>query len=138
MKVPSGSQCEQCWTLWQQAFSRVSWESLIQSVAKDANFKNKVEEARQVLLHAKDAKPLASQGVFAMQGVSLKIERSYVVLTERDMRRSIGRTQLKSLQSVQIPCEDGRAETETGYLFKDEEAPHRKLCTWGASWSRKI
>ena len=132
VQLASGNQCEQCWTLWQHAFRHQSWEALLSQVAKDPAYKSMAEEARKAMLDGKSAKSFPDQSVFTVQGLSVEVERCYIIMTERDLRRAsglgrIGRTQLKGLQSVQLPMEDGQQGQETCYLFADEANPQRRM-----------
>ena len=128
LQLASGNQCEACWTLWQQGFRHESWDGLLNKVARDPAFKAQVEEA---MLQGRP-KDVPDQSVLTVQGTSVEVERSYIIMSERDLRRAsglsrIGRTQLKGLQSVQLPLEDGQQGQETCYLFKDDANPQRRM-----------
>ena len=128
--VPQGAACEECYRLWSKAFNFVTFEVLCEKVSKDAVLKAAVVEARSAHLQG-GSKDLVPEEVYAVSGISFEVERSYLVASERDMRRAaglqrVGKTALKGLPSVTCVAEDGSGKEETLYLFEDTTCPLRR------------
>eukprot|EP00971_Amphidinium_carterae_P348922 6490745-Amphidinium_carterae.3 len=129
-KKPAGDQCELCYTLWQRAFQFVSWECLCKQQKENADFAAIIEKGRSALQHEGQGCLPLPETVSTEQAHAVQVQRSYLCLTERDIRRVVGASRLpkailKGLPTISIPSEDGKAE-ELGFLFEDPEAPFRK------------
>eukprot|EP00971_Amphidinium_carterae_P352133 6492445-Amphidinium_carterae.4 len=62
---------------------------------------------------------------------ALDIERSYIIVSEKEMRRISGQARikrglLKSLNSLEVPAEDASGKLETVYCFADKQNPFRR------------
>ena len=79
-------------------------------------------------------KPAKMESVACKHRVGLKITRSFIILSEKEMRRDSGLSRipkmpLKNLPALTVPSETGVGE-ETVYAFQDSANPHRRaeLC----------
>ena len=128
--IPQGTACEECYRLWSKAFSFVPYDELVERVKKDMILKAAVMEARSAQAGASKTKLLPEE-VSAVTGMSFDVERSFLVASERDMRRAaglqrVGKLALKGLPAVTVSAEDGSGKEEVLYLFADPQSPLRR------------
>eukprot|EP00971_Amphidinium_carterae_P094936 1878449-Amphidinium_carterae.1 len=128
-KQAQGNQCHECFELWEQGFKHLKWEDLIKQSKDDQHLSTLLNKARSVKAgHATKEGP--PQQVLETKAVYLEVERSVVIMSEREIRKQakvsrIPRASLKCLPSVNILADDGKT-SECVYLFHDEAAPYRK------------
>ena len=126
-QVPCDGHCEQCYTLWSQNFPWMSWESLVTRHSDDKAFAELVREVREIRVGSKPA-PAVRESVVTEGRV--KLQRSFLTLLEREMKRDTGlnripKTAIKNLPSVTMKNEQGNEETM--FVFRDPQEPHRRL-----------
>eukprot|EP00971_Amphidinium_carterae_P333426 6468173-Amphidinium_carterae.1 len=100
-----------------------------------------IEEARQKMLGKGKGITGPYQEVYKSLGLTLELEDSFTVLTEKDMKKYAGvsrisKQQLKGIPTISLHTPESGKEKETMYLFSDEDAPGRKLkvkSLWGTS-----
>eukprot|EP00971_Amphidinium_carterae_P352906 6492769-Amphidinium_carterae.4 len=123
-------KCEECYTLHEQAFFWLDWQALCARHHKDKAFAGIVGDARQAKAGHRH-KPAVDEEVVAATKVELELERSFICLSDREMRRDasvsrIPKGALKSVPQIEVPGEGG-GERETVYCFKEPSEPYRKL-----------
>eukprot|EP00971_Amphidinium_carterae_P078741 1557955-Amphidinium_carterae.1 len=107
----------------------MSWDGLMEKVDQSKDFKTVVMNAKSVLL-GKTPPPEKAEGVDTQSSQGIVVERSYVCITEREMKKECGlgrvpRSALKACNSILLPTPDGKSK-ETAYLFLDPDQPYRK------------
>ena len=107
----------------------MAWDELAAKHRSDRDFQNIVSTVRRIKAGEAD-KPEKLESVSAQHNVSLRIIRSYIVLSEREMRRESGLSRtpkmlLKSIPTLETLNENG-CPGETLYCFADSERPHRR------------
>eukprot|EP00971_Amphidinium_carterae_P349141 6490863-Amphidinium_carterae.4 len=128
-KVATGDHCEVCFTLWQTGFIHLSWHDLCSKAKGDGNFKLLIQGARQALDGTKSFEGDKPE-LFQRSTHTLCIERTFLVASEKDIRKSTGvervkREFLKSIPSITV-TDALTAEPEVLYMFADPSNPCRK------------
>ena len=130
VKIAIDNKCESCFGVWQSAYPFMEWDTLTEEAA---NAKSEVcaslESVRQKLAagDGADRGPALSE----CKRFEMELTRSFVVATESELKAKlkvarISKSQLKGLPCLRLPNDSGTAE-EVNYVFKDAEAPLRKL-----------
>eukprot|EP00971_Amphidinium_carterae_P167125 3311589-Amphidinium_carterae.4 len=128
-KQAQGTQCQECYELWQQGFKHLKWFDLISQSQHDQQLSSVLNQARSVKAgHSTKEGP--SQEVLETKAVYLEVERSVVIMSEKEIRKQakvsrIPRASLKGIPCMNILADDGKTY-ESVYLFRDESAPYRK------------
>eukprot|EP00971_Amphidinium_carterae_P071883 1421752-Amphidinium_carterae.3 len=125
-----GDACEACYKLHKRAFQFLSWTSFCKEASDNAEFGKIVSSARKVAEDTDGVPKPSQESVNTHTSHGIQIQRSYLCVTERDMRRIVGaarlpKSVLKGLVSITVPTEDSKSE-EVAYLFQDPESPFRK------------
>ena len=107
----------------------MSWQKLHEQNARDTIFAQTVQRARDVLTGAAEA-TFPREELLVQKQVQLTLERAWLVLTEREVRRAlqvprVTKAMMKGVPVIQIPLEDGTPGTEAGYVFADASQPYR-------------
>eukprot|EP00971_Amphidinium_carterae_P171886 3407976-Amphidinium_carterae.3 len=129
-KIPQGDMCEQCFDLWHKGFRYMEWAALCKLASDDDAFGKVVESARQVMLGKKKPPELGAH-VESLTQLGVEVYRSFIAVSEKEMRREsqqtrIKKSSLKGIPSVMVPAEDGGGEMEQLFLFHDPSQPWRK------------
>eukprot|EP00971_Amphidinium_carterae_P258544 5131593-Amphidinium_carterae.1 len=130
-RIPQGDQCAECFDLWHKAFKYMGWPGFCKLNSEDDGFSKIVDEARQVMLGKKQPPQLGAYHVDSLTQLGVEVHRSYIAVSEKEMRREsqqtrIKKSSLKGIPSVVVPAEDGSGEMEQLFLFQDPSQPWRK------------
>eukprot|EP00971_Amphidinium_carterae_P352500 6492624-Amphidinium_carterae.1 len=104
-----GTQCENCFSLWKRGFSFMEWPDLVMLGTAEAP---------------------KSEAVELQHNHGVRVEKTFIALTEREMRKATGlprisKTLLRACNQMQVPTPDAKGK-ETIYLFPCPEEPWRK------------
>eukprot|EP00971_Amphidinium_carterae_P225789 4478229-Amphidinium_carterae.1 len=124
--LAADDKCEECWQLWSESFGYLTWADMCARNRNDEHFSKLLSEARGVKA-GKLPKPSKAETVDAETKITMFVDKTFQVATERQMKRVTGlsripKMHLKNLAKVNMPTEDGDAE-ECYYCFKDVEEP---------------
>eukprot|EP00959_Pyramimonas_sp_CCMP1952_P454476 9469965-Pyramimonas_sp.AAC.1 len=86
MEVAMGNKCEGCFSLWVGAFSHLEWDDLCELSQSDEEIKQSVITARKVF-NEHEPPPNPVQEVAERTEHTIESRRSYIVLTESDLRK---------------------------------------------------
>eukprot|EP00971_Amphidinium_carterae_P333199 6467795-Amphidinium_carterae.2 len=128
--TPVEDKCEECFNLHLQAFFWIDWTTLCTRVRNDKTFSSVVSEAREAKA-GRGARPAVEEEVIAATKIELELERSFICMNEKEMRRDaavsrIPKMAIKNVPQLEVPAEGG-GETETVYCFKNPDDYYRKL-----------
>ena len=120
---PCDQRCAECFDLWQRGFKYLSWSSMVEKAEASELFRDAIAEARKAMTGAKPMQ--GGAGVSSSTKVSLSIDRRFLVMSEKEMKKKAGlsripRPSLRNLPSITTPTADG-SSTETLCAFLD---PH--------------
>ncbi|CAK0905483.1 unnamed protein product [Prorocentrum cordatum] len=130
MEVAMGNKCEECFSLWVDAFSHLEWGDLCELSQGDEEIKQSVITARKVFNeHEPPPKPV--QEVAERTEHTIESRRSYIVLTESDLRKALGARRItkaatSSLYTAEVPKEDEDG-WEMAYWFVNPMVPYRTV-----------
>lgn len=127
--VPIDDKCEECWLL-KGAYPSLEWDQLCRSVHADENFADDVAATRQVMAGTKP-KAFLPEHVVMDEGTEISIERSTIVLNERELRHvselaRLPKAHTNALPQLVVESEDKPGENEIVYCFLDPDQPYRK------------
>eukprot|EP00971_Amphidinium_carterae_P349526 6491060-Amphidinium_carterae.2 len=124
----TGSQCEECYNFHATVFKVTPWRDFVDEYWSNEHFQSMVQEAKKKYTEGSGN---GRETVSTESTMSLEVERTYLVATERDLRRLTGLTRIpksmtKSLPQLSLPFEkrgsdpsDG--EMETHFVFADDD-----------------
>ena len=136
-KNAQSDQCESCHQLWQKGWPQLTWANFCSQVHDEPSMAQVTTKAREILEgHAKHT--AAQEQVNIERMVSLQVERSWIILNERELRRALNvprvtKAQTRGIPTLAVPSEDGGSEQV--YVFEDDQAPYRRArvsITYGA------
>eukprot|EP00971_Amphidinium_carterae_P187219 3716008-Amphidinium_carterae.1 len=127
-RLPSGNQCAECYTLWMYGFVYMQWQELCDAYATNKAVAAAVDRAREVQKGEANRPPNPPE-VATIQSTQINIERVYIAVTERDMKKAaqrekIPRAALRGCNVVTMDSLDGKAK-ENVYLFAHPDYPHK-------------
>ena len=122
-------KCEECYQLWRGSFSHMLWPEVTAKHTSDREFQQLIQEAREVRFGDRD-RPEKVETVVKKQTVGLRIIRTFVCLSEKEMRRAsnlsrIPKMPLKHIPTIEAPSECG-GPPETLFCFQDPAQPYRR------------
>ena len=129
-KIPQRSQCADCFALWKAGFAYMEWDAMVQLASESTQFAECLAKARE--MHSKgESMKEDKQSVAVHTLIGLHVDRTYTVISEREMRRHaslarIKKSSLGKLPCLQVPHEDCSGQQETVYVFQNEAEPFRK------------
>jgi hypothetical protein len=126
--VPVDDKCEECWELWHEAFKHMPWEELCSKNASEPGFPTLLRAARDIKNGVAKATFSPSE-VSSSSTLEVEVSRSFVVLSEKEMRAAsnltrITKAALKGVPQLTVPAEDGSGN-EVVYCFRNEAMPFR-------------
>ncbi|CAK0888815.1 unnamed protein product, partial [Prorocentrum cordatum] len=130
MEVAMGNKCEECFSLWVDAFSHLEWGDLCELSQGDEEIKQSVITARKVFNeHEPPPKPV--QEAAERTEHTIESRRSYIVLTESDLGKALGARRItkaatSSLYTAEVPKEDEDG-WEMAYWFVNPMVPYRTV-----------
>lgn len=131
VKTPMGSACLGCFTTWKEVF-RHEFESLevLVQACSNPQVAARVDQAYKVHKNV-EPKTCNPERVDKTIGCTMTLERSFVVLSESELRIAIGAGRLlkahtRQLHQVSVPSEANPAVDERVYVFRDPERPYRR------------
>eukprot|EP00971_Amphidinium_carterae_P156676 3105609-Amphidinium_carterae.1 len=139
---PLGDMCAECYGIHQAAFSFLSWSDFCEKVHNNEDdYAAKVKKARSVKAGLETAGE--PQSVYKDVQLGLELRRSFIAVSEKELRKSASLYRLpklpfKNIPQVKAPAEDGSGE-ELLYLFRDEQQPSRRAelkMFIGIGWQR--
>eukprot|EP00971_Amphidinium_carterae_P173929 3447646-Amphidinium_carterae.2 len=125
----NGDQCESCFTFWKRCFGFLEWAEFLKQYTGKPDFHNIVTDA---LKKFEDKEACAGrEQVSSTFSHSVLVERSFTLLTDKDLRRSCGLTRvpksmMKQTPTLMLPSEGPDKELETNYVFVDPSEPFKK------------
>ena len=116
--------------LWKAGHAYMEWDELGQLASESQMFSDGVAKAREMYQKGERLK-VDLQSVSTNTQVGLFLDRSYIVISEREMRRHAELSRIKTsslakLPSLEVPHEDCSGEMETVFVFADPSQPFRK------------
>eukprot|EP00971_Amphidinium_carterae_P352858 6492754-Amphidinium_carterae.4 len=128
-RLPQGSKCKKCYTVWQTGFPQHNWEDLLEADEKDEKLKKMLDHAFLVYT-GNEERSWQSEEVTTNTWLGLEIKREVLVFNERELKRVAGTEKLskkamKSVPNLEVMKEDGSG-VETVWVFKDESQPYRR------------
>ncbi|CAK0884692.1 unnamed protein product, partial [Prorocentrum cordatum] len=130
VEVAVGPKCEECFSIHEDGFSHMEWDAFCQANKHDEQVKADIAAARKVHLK-QEPPPTPVQEVLERTDHAIESRRSYIVLTESDLRKALQTRRLtkestKSLYTAQVPKE-GEDGWELGYWFVNPNMPYRTV-----------
>ena len=131
IEVPMDDKCQECFELWSLAFKAFTWEALCKQLPKDAALRAAWQEAKQQQQQPADNKPnYEPASVFQVKQYSMEIERSFLCLSLKDLKKLSGlqkipKQALQFLPTIRAVDLEGDGE-ETFFIFKDPSNPFRR------------
>ena len=129
-EVPVGSQCEECFEI-SRAFPLMSFDQLCSKYRTDAKTREGVDMSRKVL--RKDCVPndFDQETVEVEEGTELIVQRSLILLNERELKHALGVVRLSKahvagLPVLQTESEESPGTRESVYAFHDPANPFRR------------
>eukprot|EP00971_Amphidinium_carterae_P322032 6401313-Amphidinium_carterae.1 len=125
-RVPQESKCHRCHQVHLQGFKEQSWEELVGGKT-DPKIKKKLDRAFQTYQDSERKWPC--EDIIQNTFIGLEVNRSVVLMNERELRRECGtkklsQKDLKALPAFVVPKEDGTG-TEQIFAFHDASKPFR-------------
>ena len=129
VQIPIGTKCEQCFNIWRTSFSHKEWDVWCKEVIEDAKAQKQLEAARKNYPLLPCDKELKPAFVDVRQAERMMVSRSYMALSERELRKLLNeqrldKATLATLPVVSCTMEDGHSK-ELLYLFVNPNQPHR-------------
>eukprot|EP00971_Amphidinium_carterae_P310929 6179044-Amphidinium_carterae.1 len=131
---PTGPQaledrCFACVNLWGCYFAHLTWADF------QADYQAKKEEIMDAIAEIQSQSPQIVKGFLPAEvgstvACSMEVSRSFIVLTEKEMRKALNvprlnKGMLAGCCCVQMPKEENPSELESTYWFRKDEQPHR-------------
>ncbi len=128
--VPVDDQCEECFHIHKHGFMHLSWEELCKLNENDPGIRQQVTSCRAGST-SQGACPELPEEVVKFLGHAIEVRRSWVVLSESEMRKAtsmkrLNKATIGQLPSVTIPAEDGKGEEQV-FVFSNPDRPYRTL-----------
>ena len=122
----------------------MEWPQFVQAVGDDAEMAALVARAKEIM-NSKQPYTKPQETMSGVKSVSLKVERSWIILSDKEVRRQLGvarltKASMKSVPQMVVPCEDGSPGSEQVYVFKDPQSQFRRATlqvVWGTQHEEK-
>eukprot|EP00971_Amphidinium_carterae_P040975 804844-Amphidinium_carterae.2 len=129
IEVPQEDQCEDCYNLWADCFSYLPWPTMCKKHESERSFAALVRDAKAVRQGRKMA-PKKKQEVLSKKLVTLDIERSFVVASEKELKRHCGasrvtKSMVQNIPKLVVPAENHNGEEQV-FCFRDPSMPLRR------------
>ena len=124
---PVGDQCFKCWDQWQRAFAHLTWPRLCESLKTDESVMSSWRQAQETKNGVTRTWP--STEVSENTRFVIEVEKSFKVLTDRELKKALGvqrltKEMVKTIPCITVPTPSGTPETL--WAFKDESSPWRR------------
>lgn len=130
--TPVGDICEECFQGWKEVLSAEfpKFEDMVRKCAHCKETASRVQQAYDVF-GGKTKKVCNDEACESRVDYSIRIDRSFVIMNEREMRQALGRArvlkaQTRGLHSMTVPSEVDPSRDEEVWFFDDPSAPHRR------------
>eukprot|EP00971_Amphidinium_carterae_P065524 1298427-Amphidinium_carterae.3 len=122
VQTPVDNKCASCYKLWETSFSYMTWEDLSTTYSTSSDMKGVIDKARAVMKGEIPKPAGARPSVQTEQTCQVTLEKKYLALNDKDLRKAADLTRLPKvcLKTVpQLEMRTGTGETmETIYLFQ--------------------
>ena len=128
-QVACDGRCEACYNLWSQNFQWLSWETLVTKHAEDQSFRDLLKECRDIRSGSKPPPPIR-ESVVTEGTVRFQLQRSFLAMTEKDMKKSTGLARIPKMATKTLPSmtlQNEHGADETVYVFRDPQEQGRRL-----------
>ena len=121
-------KCAECWQLWRQNFTFLSWSGLVER-AQDRAFQVLLKQVRGVM-KGEAPPPSRAEELQSQTTFSLEIEHAFICMSDKEFKRATGLMRVpkgatKSVPVLKVPCQGGQGYEDV-MMFRDPERPFRR------------